>query len=66
MNWIAQLPVGVMYGVLALAGLGLVGLVWLGTYALYKGGRIKFGKAEIDAPDSEDDPPQVETKGGAQ
>lgn len=53
-QYLSSLPVGIAYGVLFLAGLGLVGVVWLGTYALYRGGKIKFGRAELDAPESED------------
>ena len=52
-QFLSTLPVGIAYGVLFLAGLGLVGVVWLGTYTLYKGGKIRFGKAELDAPETE-------------
>ena len=52
-QWLSTLPVGIAYGVLVLAGLGLVGVIWLGTYTLYKGGKIKVGKAELDAPETE-------------
>ena len=52
-QYLSSLPVGIAYGVLFLAGLGLIGVVWLGTYALYRGGKIKFGKAELDAPETE-------------
>lgn len=52
-QYLSSLPVGIAYGVLFLAGLGLVGVVWLGTYTLYKGGKIKVGKAELDAPETE-------------
>lgn len=52
-QYLSSLPVGIAYGVLFLAGLGLVGAVWLCTYALYRGGKIKFGKAELDAPEME-------------
>lgn len=54
-QYLSSLPVGIAYGVLFLAGIGLVGVVWLCTYTIYKGGKIKVGKAELDAPDSEDD-----------
>ena len=54
-QYLSSLPVGIAYGVLFLAGIGLVDAVWLCTYTLYKGGKIKVGKTELDAPDSEDD-----------
>ena len=58
-QYLSTLPVGIAYGVLFLAWLGLVGVVWLGTYALYRGGKIKFGRAELDAPESEEKTPEA-------
>ena len=56
-QFLSTLPVGIAWGILVLAGLGLAGVIWLGTYTLYKGGKIKAGKVELDAPDAEDDHP---------
>lgn len=52
-QFLSTLPVGIAYGILALAGLGLAGVIWLGTYTLYKGGKICAGKVELDAPETE-------------
>ena len=54
-QFLSTLPVGLAWGILILAGLGLAGVIWLGTYTLYKGGKIKAGKVELDAPEAEDD-----------
>lgn len=52
-QFLASLPIGIAYGVLFLAGCGLAGVIWLGTYTLYKGGKIRAGKVELDAPEEE-------------
>lgn len=55
MSWIAELPNGVLYGVLALAGIMIVGILALAAITLVKGGKVKAGAVELDTEENEKD-----------
>ena len=55
LSWIAQLPTGVLYGILALAFVGIIGIVGLAALTLVKGGKVHAGPVELD---TEEDPPK--------
>ena len=53
MSWIAELPSGVLYGILILAGIMVVGLLTLAGITLIKGGKVKAGAVELDTEEDE-------------
>lgn len=55
MSWIAELPIGVLYGVLALAGIMIIGILALAAITLVKGGKVKAGAVELDTEENEKD-----------
>lgn len=53
MSWIAQLPAGILYSAMVIIGIAVIGGIWVLSLTILRGGKIKFGNAEIDAPEAE-------------
>ena len=58
MSTVAQLPVGILYGVLIIAGLISVGTLGLAAFTLYRKGKIKAGPVEMDAEPEKPEAPK--------